>query len=428
MTTRDTPKAKPKRPPKGASGAQGGPSRIRLGVEALALLLVAGALRGAAAWALGGGAPFGPDGTGLDAAIHLEGHLYPLHVAMLRLLGDVRLLSLLSGTASCLLLWGFGRSLGLGGGGGWLLAFLPLGVYTSALSAGDAPALAVVLLGVSLTRRGGGMAVLGGALAISAVAVKPIALPALALLAARPLGLVGVLFGFPFALRWLDPLISPRPRSGLLGSWWVSSNGDPPHSLSGWVDFFHDGALALLHAPLWTGAALAGLALLGALWPRAADRPPSTALRIAVMGPLIGILMVAALFGERLEARYLLPSVVALLPWAGALLPRGVEALLLWPTAALVTQVAAERADQDPLSQPPAPFVVPIPVVDCRPLFEEASTRGATELRQEAEALALSLPQGAVYRVARRGQGREGELVWPLRVLRPDLTIEVVDP
>jgi hypothetical protein len=42
--------------------------------------------------------------------------------------------------------------------------------------------------------------------------------------------------------------------------------------------------------------------------------------------------------------------------------------------------------------------------------------------------LARTLPEGATHRVERRSHGREGELVWPLRVLRPDIQIEILDP
>ena len=46
-----------------------------------ALVLLALSARLVGAWLLGEGAPFGPDGTGLEAAVVLGGHRYPAHVA-----------------------------------------------------------------------------------------------------------------------------------------------------------------------------------------------------------------------------------------------------------------------------------------------------------------------------------------------------------
>jgi hypothetical protein len=400
----------------------------RAAIEAGVLVVVALGVRLAAAWALGGGAPFGPDGTGLQASIALGGHPYPLHTLLLQPIGDVRTLSLASGTLACWLMWVYGRRVGLGGGGGWLLAFLPLGVYPSALAAGDAPALLLVLAGATLATFGKGPATLGGAVAMASVAVKPIALPALVLLAPTPFALLGALLAYPFAMRWLGPLLTPRPHGGLLGTWWVASNGEPPSGADGWIELWVGGAQALLDAPLWACVPLAGFAAVGALWPRAAPSPPTVAVRVAVLVPLVGLLATAALFGDRVEPRYLAPSLVALLPWAGAVLPRGVEALLLWPTAAVITQVAAVRADLDPSAGVPTLPVVAPPEVDARPLFNEASTRGATAMRAEATRLAAELPEGATIEVERRAHGREGELTWPLQVLRPDVRVEVIDP
>ena len=110
------------------------------------------------------------------------------------------------------------------------------------------------------------------------------------------------------------------------------------------------------------------------------------------------------------------------------MVPRGTSALLLWPALALVTQVAAERERQDPRAEPHTGLVVPTPRVDARVLFDEASTEGATELRQRAMELAETLPPGATVTVERRAHGREGELTWPLAVRRPDVRVEVVDP
>jgi hypothetical protein len=121
-------------------------------------------------------------------------------------------------------------------------------------------------------------------------------------------------------------------------------------------------------------------------------------------------------------------SVVALLPWAGAALPRWSAAALLLPTAAVLTQVAAYRAVSDPTAAIPAVPVLPLPPVEAGPLFDEASTEGATAMRARAAELAATLPEGATVTVERRPHGREGELVWPLKVARPDVKFEIVAP
>lgn len=396
--------------------------------EALLLGVVAVAVRVGAAWLLGEGAPFGPDGTGALASVWLGGHPYPLHTALLTLTHDARLLSILMGSATAVLVWAWGRRVGLGGGGGWLVALLPGAVYTGALSAGDAPALALVTLGALLTTARGGLQVVGGALAMASIAVKPIALPALVLLLVRPLSLLGVVLALPVALRWLGPLVSPMPRGGLLGSWWVASDGAPPSDAAGWLALVRGGAEAVVSAPLWACTGLAVVAVVGALVPWRGDPEVSWWTRLGVVGALAGLVATAALFGDRVEPRYLVPGLVALAPWAGAVLPRGVALALLWPTLAVVTQVAAERAERDPSAVVPAVPVVSAPAVDARQLFDEASTDDATALRAEASRLAETLPQGATVTVEHRAHDREGELTWPLQVLRPDVRIDVVQP
>jgi hypothetical protein len=217
--------------------------------EAGLLLIFAVGVRALSAAALGGGAPFGPDGTGVEAAVHLGGHLYPFHVELIRLIGSARLLSVISGGLCAPLLWAIGHRLGLGGAGGWLWAAAPLGVYTGALSAGDAPALCVVLLGVLLATGGRRSGLLGGALAMASVAVKPVALPALGLLLLRPWGLVGATLSLPWTSGWLGPLVAPKVQGGLLGSWWVSSAGRPPEGLGGVLSLGLTGLEALVAAP-----------------------------------------------------------------------------------------------------------------------------------------------------------------------------------
>lgn len=395
------------------------------------LIVAALGLRLLGAWTLGDGAPFGPDGTGAEAAVHLGGHLYPLHVFLIGMAGDGRALSIIAGTLTCGLLWVYSRRLGLGSAGGWLAAALPLAVYPSCLTAGDAPALLFVVAGATLTTLGRGAAVLGGAIALSAIAVKPVVLPGLVLLLPRPVALVGVALGLPAALPWLKPLTNPKVDGGLLGTWWQAGGGTPPDSPAAVGAQLLAGLEALGGAPAWTLVPLAGLAAVGALWPREARREgaePGHRARVSVIAAIIGLVMVAALFGERLAPRYLMASIVALLPWAGALLPRWTAALLVLPTVALLTQVGAHRAMADPTADVPTLPVVPIPAVDAGSLFDESSTDDATALRAKATALAESLPEGATVTIERRPHGREGELVWPLKVFRPDVRFEIVAP
>jgi len=394
-------------------------------LEAVALVALALGVRLVAATALGRGAPFGPDGTGAEAAVVLGGHLYGLHVWLIRLFGSARALSIAAGVASCLLLWGIGRRTGLGGGGGWLAATLPLAVYTSVLSAGDAPALALVLVGVWLACRGRLGGIVGGGAAAASVAIKPVALPAALLLLAWPWAAAGFGGALVPLSRWLQPLLAPRPHSGLLGSWWQASGGAPPTDPAGWLDLVDNGGRALLGAPAWT---LAPLLVLGVA---VAFLPGQRRARLAAIAPLLAGLAIAAAFGERLEPRYLASAVVIALPFVGRMLPRGLLPVavvaLLWPTAAVITQVAAERGQRDPLAGVAPWPVVELPAVDAAALFDESSTDGATALRNMAFELAGSLPPGGTVTVRRRPHGREGELVWPLLTLRPDVRVERVD-
>ena len=134
---------------------------------------------------------------------------------------------------------------------------------------------------------------------------------------------------------------------------------------------------------------------------------------------------VAGALGDRLHPRYLLGAVWAALPWAGLLLPRWAAPALLVPAAALVTQVARARAAYDPLAGVPDLPVVTWPAVDADRVFADCSTPGATAMREQARRLAATLPEGATVTVAHRPHDREGELTWPLRVLRPDVHIVV---
>jgi hypothetical protein len=378
---------------------------------ALVLFAMALLLRLAGAGLLGGGAPFGPDGTGAEAAVHLGGHLYPLHIEGIRLAGSALGLSLFCGAATCPLLWLFGRRRGLGGAGGWWAAFLPLAVLSSVLSAGDAPALFLVVLGACMATGAPVMAVVGGAVAVASLAVKPIALPALVLLAFSPWAVLGAAVGLGvWGLGFLAPLLDPKPDGGLLGTWWLSSGGAPP---DGWLGWIGGGVAELATVELW---ALAPILVLAPLLCRGQ--------RLLATLPLVAGLAVAAGFGSQLEPRYLGAAVVAALPFLGQALGARVAPAMLWPTLALLTQLSVHRAQQDPEAQVLRVAQVPFPV-DTRALFDQCSTVGATALRAEAFRLAESLPEGAVIQVTPRLHGREGELVWPLRVLRPDVRVEL---
>lgn len=389
---------------------------------ALRVLICALLIRVVGAWLLGEGAPFGPDGTGAEASFHLGGHPYPLHTAMLYLTGgSARGLSMASGALSAALLWSWGRREGLGGAGGWLAAVAPLCVLPGVLAAGDAPALLLVITGVWLTSLGGPWVLLGGALAAVSVGVKPIALPALVLLVARPRAFLVagpvllILHGFT------RPLWQPVADGGLLGTWWVASEGALPTDWLGWA---WTGARTLAAAPIWSGVLMLPLALLGG-WQRRAERR-WWLLSLAVVGTAWAT---AAMFGERMEARYLSASVWACLPLVSASFGQrrwmsgGLAALLVWPTAGVLTQLAQYRQAQDPLARVPAVPVVQFPV-DPRPIFDACSTQDATRMRLLAQQIAEVAPEGATITTRARPDGREGELFWPLQVLRPDLRVQ----
>lgn len=385
-------------------------------------MILAMIIRTAGGWLLGSGAVFGPDGTGAEAAVYLGGHPYPLHIALLRIFGgDAQNLSVLAGSFNCVLLWFWGRRVGLGGTGGWLAAAFPLSVLPGTLAAGDAPALSVVLLGAVMSTYSGVFRVLGGALAGISVMVKPIALPALVLLVARPLSLLGATGSLLTFNQFVRPFWAPIPNGGILGTWWVSSQGRPPDDTFFW---FVDGAAHLVRAEFWALLWVLPLALICLV--RVSDRR----IRIACMGPLLATIVVAALFGDRLELRYLSAPVVVALPFLGSLISRPLliwvsTLVLMWPTAALMTQIAHMRAALDPDALIPDVPMVSQPLVDARIIFDSCSTEGATRLRQMAFQLAETAPQGVTIVTDARPDGREGELFWPLLVLRPDLKVQV---
>ena len=408
--------------------------------EVTLLILVAAIVRGAGLWALGQGAPFGPDGAGIEAAVVIPGHLYPLHIQGVSWVGSAQLLSLITGILTCPLLWLYGKRLGLSGVGGWLAAITPIALFTSTLSSGDAPALFLVTLGAALATYGPWASLAGGLIAGSSLLVKPIAFPAIILLVPLPWAWPGVAFSMAWNQTLLDPLLYPTPEHGLLGSWWSSSGGTMPDE---WVPWLVEGGRNLLYAPLWSGAVLTFFAVgtwsmsrrfvRGSRMPQ--KEPLRTLLHINSVAPLLTIVGLTALFGTDTNPRYLQAPVIASLPWVGLFLAppsRGFSRLLfagalLWVSAALFTQVGEERTRQDPTSHPPSLPIVPLSI-DTRAIFVDCSTPNATQMRNEAAQLAQTLPHGAEIAVEKRVNSGEGELIWPLKAARPDIVITLVEP
>jgi hypothetical protein len=101
----------------------------------------------------------------------------------------------------------------------------------------------------------------------------------------------------------------------------------------------------------------------------------------------------------------------------------GVHGLGLALAAAALSQLGAVRAAEEGRS--PAP-VVPWPDTQAESRFVDYGLCGAPELATMATELAVALPPRSTLAVLRLRDGREGELVWPLLALRPDLRIERV--
>lgn len=388
----------------------------------LRVVIAALCVRMLGAWVLGEGAVFGPDGTGAEAAVVLGGHPYPVHILLLDLIGgDARALSMGSSSLVCGLLWLWGRRMGLGGAGGWLAVTLPLAVFPGVLASGDAPALAVVMVGAVLTTFGGPWVVVGGAVAAISVAVKPIALAGLLLLVARPASLVGAGTVLVLLRGFTRPLWAPMPSGGLLGTWWVASEGAPPEL---WLSWLGAGAWRIAEAPVWGTVWVVWMGALAVLLTRQDARIRTAALMIAGATVVVG-----ALFGPRMELRYLSPAVLCMLPFLGALIQTRRVTLAcavvgLWPTFALLTQLGAERSTRDPMARVPAVPIVAFPAVDVGPIFNTCSVDDATRWRQLAVQLAEVAPVGSTVIADQLPDGREGELLWPLRVLRPDLKVD----
>ena len=376
----------------------------RLGLVALIAL----ALR-LLAYAWVGPGPFGPDGPGALAAVQLGGHPYPLHPLLIGLVGGPRLLSVLAGTLTAVCAGLLGRQLGLGiSGPGLAVAAAPLMLYPSALAGGDAAALGVAAVALVQARP---RPLLAGLLFGTSLMVKPVTFPLILPLAA--LNPWTLLTAVPaLALPALGPLIRPKPAAGLLGSWWLASNGAPA---------FPDLALGfkrMVELPFWTGHPVMGaLAAIGCgrAWRR----------WLVAGAAMAAVWAVLSVVGDAARPRYIAAASLPLALLAGGALRR-VPPLSLgfaWPALGVISAVAAVRALEEDL--PPRP-VVPFPAVDAGQEYLDSGVCGASELRGLAIELAATLPQGAEVDVLRLRDGRDGELRWPLLSARPDIRVRVV--
>jgi len=395
----------------------------------LVLLLVALAVRAGAACLIGP-SPFGPDAPGVEAAAVLGGHPYPLHPWLVHAFGGLRVTSVVLGSLGVL---GCARMTERLGGtpwsGGLLAACAPLFVYTSAIDGGDAAALGILALGLALAWSD--KPLVGGLICALALAVKPIVLPAAAalciapLLSARPgrhlaLLLVGVALGLaPFA-EVLDPLLRPKPRAGVLGSWFLATGGEvPPFSELGGL--LKTSVRVHVGLPTWIGhPLLGGLALLGAVLPGARRRERMVLFAVAG-GVMIGT---TALLGEATRPRWLAAASLPLVGLAGVTLRRvpWIGLLFAWPALAAADSVATVRAAEDPGTTSPIGLGWP-GRIDSTGMFRDASICRASELRGLVED--LDGHSGTLYLLQLR-DGREGELMWPLQAVRPGLDIRVV--
>ena len=398
-------------------------------VPYLVLMLVALGVRVAGALLIGP-SPFGPDAPGIAAAVELGGHPYPLHPLLVGLIGGLRPTSVILGTLAVLGCARLTERLdGSPWSGGLLAACAPLFVFTSALDGGDAPALGLCALGLALAFSD---KPLGGAILCGlSLAVKPIVAPALVMLlvapalSERPLqhlarmaaGLALSIAPFHFVL---DPLLAPKPRAGLLGSWFLATNGDVP-SAGELFGLFGTALETLVALPSWTGHPVLGiLATVGALLPG-----PHRRQRLAILVLAAGVLLTTtALLGEATQPRWLAAASLPLVALAGVGLRRAppLGLVFLPPGMAALDGLAAVRAVEDPGTTEPIGLSWP-GRIDSLAHFRDSSICGAHQLRGLVGQ--LSGEEGPVY-VLQLRDGREGELTWPLQVRRPDLEIRVV--
>jgi hypothetical protein len=242
--------------------------------------------------------------------------------------------------------------------------------------------------------------------------VKPVTFPLILPLAA--LNPWSLLTALPtMALPALGPLIRPKPAAGLLGSWWLASNGTPA---------FPDLALGfrrMVELPLWTGHPVMGaLAAIGCgrQWKR-------WLLAGAAMAAVWAVLSVV---GDAARPRYIAAASLPLALLAGGALKRLplLSLAFAWPALGVISAVAAVRAVEEDL--PPRP-VLPFPALDASQEYLDSGICGAGELRALAVELAESLPAGAEVDVLRLRDGRDGEFRWPLLAARPDIRLRVVN-
>jgi len=390
------------------------------------ILLAAMIIRVVCSFLVGAGS-FGPDGTGAEAAVELGNHPNVLHPFLIDVFGGGRGLSALGGAVTAVACGKMGERLG---GNllacGFMGACAPLLVIPSSMAGGDAPAIALASSGVALAWWGHPLK--GGVLAALSLGVKGIALPILILLPvslifvenkrrhAAQLAIAVLAVGI-FFLSSLDPLLQPRPHSGILGSWWLATDGVPPTpgqwwSL-GWVGFKEISTM-----PTWTGHPVLGLL---ALW--GCIRAKNKALWWVLGLSGFALLCTAAPLGSQLRVRYLAPASIGITVLAGCAIGRAYWApfLFLWPCLAFTSQLGALRSHEDGIG--PRPRIPFLQDIDVEPTFEEGGICGGNELRNMARALAKSLPKNTEVAAIRLRDGREMELFWRLKIRRRDLNL-----
>ncbi len=428
---------------------------------------------------------FGPDAPGAAAAATtgIFAHPYPLHPLLIRLFAlagggaaqAALLLSITAGLATVGAAWLMGRVLTDGRDGrsvALLAAVAPLLVHGSLLRGGDALAVCLVAWGAGLgwwgaLRVGGATPstsgprlalVAGGLLWGLSAAAKPIALPAGVLLLAAPmlggrrclpwLG-AGLALGALVALPFLGPLLRPEPAMGLLGSWWQPS---PPTAagLGSWVVAGAGVLFGLLQRESWTQLApLAGLALAGCV-----VAAPRRSFRIVVFflgtGAALGV---AAMMGERLQARYLAGASLGWLVLAGlaltpAQLRRGSSPgapswgrVLLGPLplsfgATLLVManlyfwdgMAQLRVQEEGTVAPEGFFAGWTDGWRPTEAFQDSSICGALELGRLADELAQRSPRSGVVVTLPLRDGRAWHLLGPIAAARDDLVLLELGP
>ncbi|MEC7240449.1 MAG: hypothetical protein VXW32_04370 [Myxococcota bacterium] len=394
------------------------------------LMLLAMVIRVVCSFLIGAGT-FGPDGTGAEAAVHLGGHPNPLHPMLIAFFGGGRGLSVFSGAVTAVACAKLGQRLG---GNPWTCGLMgacaPLLVLPSSMAGGDAPAIAFAASGAALAwwQR----PLTGGLVAGLSLGVKAIAAPLLLLLPLSLLWseqklrhslrlLVGALGPLLLFSSALDPLLSPRANSGILGSWWLASGGTPP-GLTELPSLGAEALLAITKMPLWTGHPLLGLL---AIWACIQARDLKTWAVLLVSG--FALFATALLLGEQMRYRYLGPGSVGITVLAGLGLSRLrlLPWLFLWPSISFATQLGQLRSAEEGLN--PRPVLPFLGSIDVEPTFEEGAICGGNELRDFAVVLADRLPPGAEVAALRLRDGRENELFWRLRILRDDLHLTHLD-